>query len=157
VILSNTLTGSQIKGSRWGYSQSKAGTTWYRSFSPDTLIHRVCNADSVVFHVNDIELLSQYNTPASNKKPLPFPVEFENEKAVAYRLTGTDFNNQVIKDRGPMIAELVTGAGIEFHNNTNKQTRQLVAGKYLYIEPNTTFYFSGLKNTVIEMILFEIN
>ena len=156
VILSNTLTGSQIKDSAWINSQSKAGTTWYRSFSPDTLIHRVCNADTVIFHVNDIELLSQYNMNASNKKPLPFPVEFENEKAVAYRLTVNDFNQQIIKDRGPIIAELVAGSGIKFHDNSNNQTKGITAGKYLYIEPATTFYFSAPANKEIEMVLFEI-
>ena len=73
VILSNTLTASQTKGEAWSKGQSKAGEIWYRSFSPDTLIHRVCNVDTVVFHVNDIEILSQYNLTASGKNPLPFP------------------------------------------------------------------------------------
>ena len=100
VILSNTLTGSQTQDSVWSNSQSKAGTTWYRSFSPDKLVYRVCNADTVIFYVNNIELLSQYNATPSNKKLLPFPVEFENEKAVAYRLTVNDFNQQIIKNRG---------------------------------------------------------
>jgi hypothetical protein len=156
VILSNTLTGSQIKDSAWVNSQSKAGTTWYRSFSPDILVHRVCNADSIIFHVNDIELLSQYNTTPSNKKPLPFPVEFENEKAVTYRLTVNDFNQQIIKNRGPMIAELVAGSGIKFHDTSNNQTNEITAGKYLYIEPDTDFYFSAAANKKIEMVLFEI-
>ncbi len=156
VILSNTVTGSQIKDSAWSNTPSKAGTTWYRSFSPDTLVHRVCNADTVIFHVNDIEILSQYNVTAPGKKPLPFPVEFENEKAVAYRLTVNDFNQQIIKDRGPIIAELVAGSGIKFHDNSNNQTKEITAGKYLYIEPGTSFYFSAAANKEIEMVLFEI-
>lgn len=156
VILSNTLTGSQTQDSVWSNSQSKAGTTWYRSFSPDKLVHRVCNADTVIFHVNDIELLSQYNTTPSNKKPLLFPVEFENEKAVAYRLTVNDFNQQIIKNRGPMIAELVAGSGIKFHDTSNNQTKEITAGKYLYIKPGTNFYFSTVANNEIEMVLFEI-
>ena len=156
VILSNTLTGSQTQDSAWSNSQSKAGTIWYRSFSPDKLVHRVCNADTVIFHVNDIELLSQYNTTPSNKNPLPFPVEFENEKAVAYRLTVNDLNQQIIKNRGPMIAELVAGSGIKFHDTSNNQSKEITAGKYLYIEPGTNFYFSATANKEIEMVLFEI-
>ncbi len=156
VILSNTVTGSQIKDSAWSNVQSKAGETWYRSFSPDTLVHRVCNADTVVFHVNDIEILSQYNVIAPGKKPLSFPVEFENDKAIAYRLTGNDFNQQIIKDRGPMIAELVSGDGIIFHDSKTNQTKKIEAGKYLYIEPGTAFYFSAGENKALYMILFEI-
>ena len=156
VILSNTLTGSQTQDSVWSNIQSKAGAIWYRSFSPDKLVHRVCNADTVIFHVNDIELLSQYNTTPSNKKPLPFPVEFENEKAIAYRLTVNDFNQQIIKNRGPMVAELVAGSGIKFHDTSNNQTKEITAGKYLYIEPGTNFYFSTTANNEIELVLFEI-
>ena len=156
VILSNTVTGSQIKDSTWSNSQSKAGTTWYRSFSPDTLVHRVCNADTVVFHVNDIEILSQYSTNASGKKSLPFPVEFENEKAIAYRLTTIADQSPIINERGPMIAEPITGKGIIFHNTTTNQTKKIEAGKYLYIEPGTAFYFSAAENKAIEIVLFEI-
>lgn len=156
VILSNTLTGSQIKGSAWSNSKSKAGATWYRSFLRDTLTHRVCNVDTVVFHVNDIEILSQYNTTVSTKKQLPFIVEFDNEKAVAYRLTENDFNQQMIKDRGPIIAILVAGSGIRFHNNSNNQIKEIAVGKYLYIEPGISFYFSAAANKEIEMVLFEI-
>ena len=156
VILSNTLTASQTKDSAWIKSQSKAGEIWYRSFSPDTLIHRVCNADTVVFHVNDIEILSQYNFHASVKKPLPFTVEFENEKAFAYRLTKTNLNKQIIKNRGPMVAELVKGEAIIFHDSKTNQTKKIAVSKYLYIEPGTAFYFSALENKAIEMVLFEI-
>lgn len=157
VILSNTITGAQIKDSAWSNAaRSKAGTTWYRSFTPDPLVHRVCNSDTVVFHVNDIELLAPYNSTASSVKRLPFPVQFENEKAIAYRLTAADLNKQMIKDRGPVIAELVSGNGIIFHNSTTNKTTKIEAGKYLYIEPATAFYFSASKKSNIEMILFEI-
>jgi hypothetical protein len=157
VILSNTITGAQIKDSAWSNAgRSKAGTTWYRSFSPDILTHRVCNSDTIVFHVNDIELLSTYNATASDKKRLPFPVEFDNEKAIAYRLTAADIKNQVIRYRGPMIAELVTGTGLELHDNAKKQTTKIAAGKYVYIAPGTDFYFSATEKNNVEMVLFEI-
>jgi hypothetical protein len=156
VILSNTITGSQIKDSAWSNGLSKAGTTWYRSFSPDILTHRVCNPDTVMFHVNDIELLSQYNPTSSAKKLLPFPLEFNNEKATAYRLTGADINTEIINNRGPVIAELVSGNGVIFHNSTTNKINKIAAGKYLYIEPGTAFYFSATEKSNVEMILFEI-
>jgi hypothetical protein len=155
--LSNTITSAQIKDSAWSNAgQSKAGTAWYRSFTPDILTHRVCNSDTVVFHVNDIELLSSYNTASSYKKRLPFPVEFENEKVIAYRLKGPDFNQQIIKEHGPLIAEPVSGTGVVFHNSATHATKQMQADKYLYIEPATAFYFSATEKNNIEWILLEI-
>ncbi|CAN5323578.1 hypothetical protein BH11BAC5_BH11BAC5_12130 [soil metagenome] len=156
VILSNTIIGSQIKDSAWSTGQSTAGTTWYRSFSPDIVTHRVCNPDTVVFHVNDIELLSHYNLTPSAKKLLPFPLEFNNEKATTYRLTGADVNNQIINNRGPMIVELVSGNGVIFHNSTTNKIDKITAGKYLYIKPGTAFSFSVTEKSNVEMILFEI-
>jgi hypothetical protein len=156
VIFSQTVTAWQTKGGAWIQDKSPKGKIWYRSFSPDTLVHRVCNADTVAFHVNDIEILSLYNSAGNAKKPLPFPVEFENEKAVAYRLTAADLNQQMIQERGPMIAELVSGSGIIFHNSTTNQAKEITAGKYLYIEPGTAFYFSTAGNKAIDMVLFEI-
>ena len=66
------------------------------------------NCDTVPFHVTDIELLSSYK-PTTALAPLPFPILFDNEKAIAYRLSGTTFSNQLINGRGPMVAELVAG------------------------------------------------
>jgi hypothetical protein len=156
VILSKTITTWQEKGKQWIKDSSVLGRSWYRSFTPDSLVHRVCNADTAAFHVNDIEILSQYDTTAPARKPLPFTVEFENEKAFAYRVTTTSDRSQIINGRGPVIAELVTGKGIKFHNEGSHQTTAMEPGKYLYIEPGTAFYFSGLDNKGIEMVLFEI-
>lgn len=157
VILSNTATGSQIKGEGWEHSKSLAGTTWFRSFSPDILIHRVCNTDTIAFHVNDIEILSSYNTNISTaKKTLPFSVLFENEKAVAYQIKNSADLSKIIKDRGPIIAELVSGNAVIFHNATTNQTKEIKSGEYCYIEPDTSFYFSAAGSGEINMVLFEI-
>jgi quercetin dioxygenase-like cupin family protein len=156
VILSKTITTWQEKGKQWIKDSSVLGRSWYRSFTPDSLIHRVCNAGTTVFHVNDIEILSSYSHGTIAKTPLPFTVEFENEKAIAYRITTLNSRSQIISGRGPMIAELVTGTGIKFHDNTNNQTKEIETGKYLYIEPGTAFYFSATENSNTQMVLFEI-
>lgn len=155
VHFTTTVVCSQIKGKEWVTAKNTAGNAWYRSFVNDTLVHRVSNCDTVPFHVTDVELLSPYN-PAKKLQPLPFIVLFENEKVIAYRLTAAAFNNQIIKGRGPMIAELVTGSEVKLHNKNSKELSRLRAGKYVYIKPGTAFYFSATGDAAINMVLFEI-
>ena len=156
VILSNNKTTSQIKGKNWIEDNSTAGKTWYRSFSPDILIHRVANLDTSPFHVNDIEILSSYDSTNTQIKPLQFPVLFENERAFTYQLKIQDLNKKEMKARGPLIAELVTGDGVFFYNTRTNQQEELKAGKFFYIEPLTLFYFSSKGTSPINMIVFEI-
>lgn len=156
VILSNNKTSSQIAGKNWIEDQSVAGTTWYRSFSPDILIHRVANTDRSPFHANDIEILSSYDTTNKQKRPLEFPVLFENERSFAYQLKNQDLTKKEIKARGPLIAELVTGNGVFFYNMKTNQQEEITTGKFFYIEPLTTFHFSIKGTSAINMIVFEI-
>jgi hypothetical protein len=157
IELSNGVIGSQIKGASWVNEKAIAGTTWYRSFIHDTLVHRVCNAGAKPFHVNDIEVLSSYDSNnVSQLKPLPFLLLYENEKAFAYQLNNTSFDNEVIKNRGPMIAELISGNGVNFHDADSKKSIAVIAGKYVYIEPGKSFYFSKDETGEINMVLFEI-
>ncbi len=157
VHLSNTAVSSQIKGEGWVKGQSAAGKAWYRSFSPDTLVHRVCNLDTLPFHVNDIEILSSYrDNHSSPVKPLPFTILFENERAFAYQLRRPVFSRQIIQGRGPMIAELVSGEGLFFHDTITNQSTEIKAGKYLYIGPGASFYFNATGTGEINMVLFEL-
>ena len=145
----------QIKGKAWTRNKNTAGNASYTSFVNDTLIHRVSNCDTVPFHVTDIELLSAYK-PTASLAPLPFTVLFENEKAIAYRLSGTTLNNQLINGRGPMVAELVAGNEVICHNTKTKKSTTIKTGKYLYLQPGSSFYFSAQKNEKNNLVLFEI-
>lgn len=157
VILSQTVTAWQTRGEEWVTDHSPKGKAWYRSFTPDILIHRVCNLDTVPFHVNDIEILSAYNTNNSSaNNTLPFTILFENEKTVAYQLTAKNFNPQIIKNNGPMVAELVTGDGVFFTDLLKNKRTEIKAGKYLYIKPGTSFNFTAVGTAGINMVLFEI-
>src|SRR5687768_18084674 len=73
--LTTTEIATQMQGEEWVSDKNIAGKVSYRSFSPDILIHRVTNRDTMLFHVTDMELLSVFN-PDPNKplQPLPFPV-----------------------------------------------------------------------------------
>lgn len=155
LLFTNTITASQIKGQGWVKGKSVAGSASYRSFINDTLVHRVSNWDTVPYHVNDIELLSAYQ--ANNQvKPMPFTVLFDNEEVIAYRLTDSSFNKQTIKNHGPIIAELVAGEGVVFHDINSKTSASLVPGKYFYIEPGRSFYLSATKKETVNLVLFEI-
>jgi hypothetical protein len=153
VVLSNTLTTSQTKGATWTSDRSAAGKTWYRSFLNDTLVHRVANIDTVSFHVNDIEILSFFDS-LSYKPALSFPLLYENDRAVAYHLQNASLNNKVISGRGPFVAELISGTA-SFHDQAKETVTALEAGKYKYIPPGSSFYFSS-GNDAMNMILFEI-
>ncbi len=151
----NTNIGTQVKGQDWVKSQNIAGSASYRSFLNDTLVHRVSNWDTVPFHVTDIEILASY----SSKTPhtvLPFTVLFQNEKAVAYQLTNSSFREQIISSRGPLVAELVEGNEITFHDTKGKKSTKIKTGKYLYIKPGKSFFFSTTKDEKINLVLFEI-
>src|SRR5262245_9960319 len=103
---SNVMMSTQLKGQEWVTDRTVPGYAWYRSFTPDSMVHRVSNGDTLALHVIDVEIVSSYN-PDNQLKPLPFTVVFNEEKAIAYCLTNTTFNNEKISKRGPMIAELV--------------------------------------------------
>jgi hypothetical protein len=81
---------------------------------------------------------------------------FDNEKAVACRLSSTSFSNQLINGRGPMVAEVVAGDEVICYNTKNKKLTTIKPGKYLYIKPGSAFYFSAKKIEKINLVLFEI-
>jgi hypothetical protein len=151
----NTAVCVQIMGKAWTKNKNTAGNASYTSFLNDTLVHRVSNCDTVPFHVTDIEFLSAYKS-TTPLKPLPFTVLFDNEKAIAYRLSGTTFNNQLITGRGPMVAELVTGDEVTCYDTGNNRSIKIKKEKYLYLQPGKSFYFSANENNEVNLVLFEI-
>ncbi len=151
----NTVVCSQAKGEAWVKGKNKEGEADYVSFKNETWVHRVSNCDTISFHVTDIELLSSWkpNTPL---QLLPFTVLFNNEKAVAYKLTQSSFTNQIISNRGPMVAQLVSGNEVIYYDVKKKKSTSIKTGKYLYVKPGSSFYFSAKENEEINLVLFEI-
>ena len=155
LLFTNTITAQQIKGQDWAKGQSIAGSVFYRDFAKDTMIHKVSNWDTVPYHVTDIELLSVYE-PNSGRKPLPFTVLFDSDKAIAYRLTDSSINKQIVTNRGPMVAGLVAGDDIILHDTKNYRSINIKAGKETYIEPDISFYLTTTSKKGINLVLFEI-
>ena len=155
VHFTNTVVCSQVKSKEWETGRNTQGNVSYRSFINDTLVHRVSNCDTVPFHVTDIEILSVYK-PTTQLQPLPFTVLFDNEKAVAYRLTNKSFDNKIISSRGPMIAQLVSGDEVLYYDTKKKKSTGIKKGKHLFIQPGSSFYFSAKESEEINLVLFEI-
>ncbi|MBL7748731.1 MAG: hypothetical protein JNM19_14940 [Chitinophagaceae bacterium] len=155
LYLTSGKVSSQIKGGTWTTEQAEAGKSWFRSFSPDTLVHRVANGDTIPFHVTDLEILSSY-APGRSIAPLPFDILFENEKAIAYRLGSADLTGEIIQDRGPLLAQLVTGEGVLFHDVPSDEKKQLTQGQFVFIRPGTYFSFRPVGAGKIDLVLFEI-
>lgn len=155
LIFTSTTVGAQIAGKDWAIAQNVAGDSWYTSFLNDTLIHRVTNCDTVPFHVTDMEILNSY-TNGRPIKPLPVDVLLENEKVLAYGLRNSSLDQKVISKRGPIIAQLVEGDQILVHDQKTKKTKEIKKGGHLYIEPQSSFYFTAVGEGKIYLVLVEI-
>lgn len=154
--LTSTDIATQIEGEEWMLDKNVAGKVSYRSFSPDILIHRVTNRDTSLFHVTDMELLSAFDPdPKKPLLPLPFPVIFENEKSIAYRLTMQDMQIAT-KSRGPMIAQLVSGNDVVYNNLKTKEYLTMSPGQFVYIDPGTSFNFTSEGIGEIDLVAFEV-
>jgi hypothetical protein len=151
----NTVVCSQINGKEWVTAKNTQGNAWYRSFVNDTLVHRVSNCDTVPFHVTDVEIISSYDT-LNKKNPLPFTLLFENKKVFAYRLAENSFATGIISNRGPMIAELVSGDEVYYVDAVTGMKKEIKAGGFLYMEPGIAFHLSFTGKGKVNMVLFEI-
>ncbi len=155
LYLTSGKVSSQTKGGAWTTEQAVAGKSWFRSFTPDTLVHRVANTDTIPFHVTDLEILSSYE-PGSSIAPLPFDVLFENEKAIAYRLGSADLTGEIIQGRGPLLAQLIAGEGVLFHDVPSDERKQLKQGEFVFIRPGSHFSFASVGTGKTDLVVFEI-
>lgn len=155
VPFTNTLIASEAEEEDWATEQIVAGKAWYRSFTPDSLIHRVANVDSATLHVSDIEILSYYDT-VNYRRKLYFPLLFDNDRITAYNLTRKYYATSIVQDRGPIVVALVSGDLVYYTNTVTNQKSIMKPGSYLYIDPGSSFYFSFKGNEPVNMILFEV-
>jgi len=154
LMYTTTAIGVQNQGQNWGKGRNISGRASYSSFLNNSLIHRVSNSDTVHFHVNVIEILAPYKT-GSKIEPLPSTVLFDNEKVTAYRIIDSLVNDKVFAGRGPIVAGFVEGKPIVFHDMDTKKDTTIKSGDYLYIKPESRFYFSAVEKKT-NLVLFEI-
>jgi hypothetical protein len=159
VILSKTVTASQVKGENWvqGTFTSEPGHAWYNDFKNGPLIHRVCNVDTIRFHVMDIEILSNYNKSTNQISSLPFDTLFTSEKAFAYRVNFSNKEDKkLIDNRGPIVAIVVSGPGLILQNQKDKKQQEVLQGKFLWIEPGTNFSIQNNGTDETSAVIFEL-
>lgn len=149
-----TKTSAQVRGGLWTTEMSVPGKSWFRSFAGDTLIHRVVNADTIPFHVTDMEILAAYQ-PGAVYQPLPFERLYDNEMVAAYHADATVLNDEQITQRGPMIIQLVEGQ-LNYNNIPTNEKRTMKAGDYQYIQPGTLFSLKPVAHSTINLIIFEL-
>lgn len=148
------MTGSQVKGGAWIHEVSDPGKSWFRSFAGDTLIHRVCNADTVPFHVTDMEILSVYQ-PEKEYKTFPLEMLYQNDTIAAYRGDRSSLSGELITERGPLLIQLVEGE-LAYENLPTGEKRTLKTGEQLYIQPGTFFSLRPAGKGNINVFFFEI-
>jgi len=159
VILSKTITASQVKGENWvnGTFTSEPGHAWYNDFKNGPLIHRVCNIDTIPFHVMDIEILSHSNEVPHQTLPLPFDTLFTSEKAFAYRIhLSNKEDKKLIENRGPMAAIVISGPGLIIQNQKNKKEQEILQGKFVWIEPGTNCSLKSRGTGETSAVIFEL-
>jgi len=158
VILSKTVTASQVKGENWvqGTFTSEPGYAWYNDFKNGPLIHRVCNIDTIPFHVMDIEILSGYRN-TNQISPLPFDTLFTNEKAFAYRINfSKKEDKKLIENCGPIVVIVISGPGLVVENQNDKKQQEVLQGKFLWIEPGTNFSIQNSGTGETSAVVFEL-
>ena len=157
IYYTNSSIATQVKGAKWAKEQTVEGKVLFRFFSPDSLVHRVANPDTLPMHVNDIEILSSFKKENETPlKPLPFPLLFENKRAAIYRLNRASFIEEKIGGRGPIIIGLISGEGVKCYTSKLKKSAELKPGEYLYIDPNTSFSFSAPSGNKVNLVLLEL-
>jgi hypothetical protein len=159
VILSKTVTASQVKDENWiqGTFTSEPGHAWYNDFKNGPLIHRVCNADTIPFHVMDIEILSNYNKNTNQISPFPFDTLFTCAKAFAYHVNFSNKEDKkLIENRGPMVIIVVSGPGVIMQNQKNKKQQEVLQGTFLWIEPGTNFSIQNSESDETSAVIFEL-
>ena len=157
IHLTTTNTSTQVKSESWIADRSETGKTWYKSFTPDILFHRVCNRDTSEFHVLDVELLKPYNAQTGiTNSPLPFPVFLSNEKAFVYKLNNAQVQGMNISGRGPIVVILVSGGPVSAENLFAGSSADLKAGEFLYIAPGTDYHFTCKDKGELNMVIFEL-
>ena len=55
-----------------------------------------------------------------------------------------------------MLAELVAGDEVICYDTKKKRSTTIKTGKYLYIKPGSSFYFTTKENEKNNLVLFEI-
>ena len=159
IRLTNTNTGSQLKGGIASHGKSISGTILFENLSPpDIRTHRVWNVDKDTFNVMDIELLLK--DPGFNKPALTMPnlkKEIDTNWVRAYRLTmaeGTEFN---LKNKKQLMILVSLEASTMQTTKKGKTSDQILKpGSFYVIRKRHSFSIKNTRHKNVPFILVEL-
>jgi hypothetical protein len=156
IYLSDTEVASQVMGQAWVSDKAVAGRAWYRSFTPDTLVHRVTALGPKPLHVFDIELLAPPEGKPRRTKRLRYPVQTDSLAATIYTLTAKDLNRRPVKSKSPLVIVPTSGEGLTYTDRATNQYSTLCAGTFHYVPPKTVFYLTEKGKAGAAVKIFQI-
>jgi len=154
IMLTQTVTGSQLAGGQPAKSTSVAGSCWYDSLTTPR-IHRVWNEDTGWFHPMDIELTG--GKPRSNEpllKDASLALLFDEALARGYKLT-LPANGQInipSSKTGYLLVSLGE-ATIDLTSNNITEHRFMQSGHYYWIESGKHLAVTNKKQQAVFELL----
>ncbi|MEY3058696.1 MAG: hypothetical protein RL000_48 [Bacteroidota bacterium] len=148
---------NQVLGENWTTPNYPKGYAWYSSFAGSPSIHRVAAHPNDEIFAYDVELLSNYLGNSSAKwNPLTKDTIFISDKAAGYRIQLSKQNPSFeIKERGPVVAILLSGERLSIASADKKQV-QLKETDYAYLSENKKHVLKIDGDNPIEVIIFEV-
>ncbi len=159
ILLTSTLTGSQLKGAAPSGGKSTAGSMYFENLSaPHLRVHRVWNMDKDTFHVMDIELLA--SDTGFVRRPLAMTnlaLEIDTPWVRAYRLSLSKEKNFILNNnkRSLMLIAL-DGARVQTKQNGKTQQQTLQPGSFFEIKRGQSFFLKSNGSHVLQFALLEM-
>jgi len=157
IQLSNTQTGSQLKGQEPSLGNTQSGIIYFENLAyPNERIHRVWNLDQDTMHVVDVELLkSQYSLDKDPIKEKNLNLAVDTSGIRAYRLllnAGETFHIQAKKRQVLLIS--IHSSEIRTNQKGN-QPKQVKAGTFFNLQKTKFFSLTNSGSNPCEFVLLE--
>jgi hypothetical protein len=156
IRLTETNTGSQLKGGNPSNGKSTSGSILFENLAPPhTRTHRVWNADKDTFNVMDIELF--FKDTVFDEPPLTMSnleLKVDSNWVRAYGLTMSEGTEFTIKNKNQlMILVSLNVAEMQANQNGKTSIQTFERGGYIMIKKKQLF---SMKNTSEETVAFAL-
>lgn len=160
ISFTKTHTGSQLINEQPGYGTSAPGNVWFEDLSePHIRIHRVWNADTSMFHVMDIELLTKDS--GFSFKPLAIEHEKLHIDTPWVRTYEINLlrNEEVSLKNQPcnFILISVNDVQIKILQNGKVSIPFIKTGQYYWINDRDSFSIINLSDIKAKFVLLGLN
>jgi hypothetical protein len=148
---------NQVLGEKWTTPNYPKGYAWYSSFAGSPSTHRVAAHPNDEIFAYDVELLNNYAGNTTAKwVPLTKDTIFISDKAAGYSVQLSKQNPSFeIKERGPIVAILLSGEKLSIASADKKQV-QINETEYAYLSENKKHVLKINGDNPIEVIIFEV-